>query len=69
MRMKTFLAVGATALLLAAPLQAQTTTASSFDSLSPGNQKIANSLFAAQNTAGTTRTPLTRDQIAAGVSS
>jgi hypothetical protein len=52
------------ALLLAAPLQAQTTTTgSSFDALSPGNQKIANALFNAQTTNGTT-TPLTRDQIA-----
>jgi len=48
------------ALLLASPVQAQT-TGGSFDSLSPGGQKIANALFSAQSTTGT---PLTRDQIA-----
>src|SRR5260370_8938235 len=52
--------------LLANPVWAQSSTAStgSFDSLSPGNQKIANALFSAQKTTGTTLTPLTRDQIA-----
>ena len=52
------------ALLLAAPVSAQNTSTRTFDSLSPGNQKIANALFSAQNTAGTTLTPLTKDQIA-----
>ena len=57
-------------LLLANPGWAQsdttttTTTTGSFDSLSPGNQKIANALFAAQKTTGTTLTPLTKNQIA-----
>src|SRR5260370_2053803 len=52
--------------LLANPVWAQSSTAiaGSFDSLSPGNQKIANALFSAQKTTGTTLTPLTRDQIA-----
>src|SRR5258708_24930608 len=45
-------------LLLANPGWAQ-----SFDSLSPGNQKIANALFSAQKTTGTT-TALTKNQIA-----
>ena len=49
-------------LMLANPGWAQSST--SFDSLSPGNQKIANALFSAQRTTGTTRTLLTRDQIA-----
>src|SRR6266851_6152775 len=55
------------AVAAANPLWAQmtTTTTGSFDALSPGNQKIANALFAAQNTTGTTLTPLTKDQIAA----
>ena len=54
------------ALLLAAPASAQTATPATggFDSLSPGNQKIAEALFSAQRTTGTTRTALTRDQIA-----
>jgi hypothetical protein len=59
-------------LMLASPGWAQSSTRSTasatgtttFDSLSPGNQQIANALFSAQNTAGTTRTPLTKDQIA-----
>src|SRR5580765_932060 len=53
-------------LMLANPgwAQSSTTPTASFDSLSPGNQKIANALFSAQNTTGTTRTPLTKDQIA-----
>lgn len=59
-------------LMLASPGWAQSSTRSTagatgtttFDSLSPGNQKIANALFSAQNTTGTTRTPLTKDQIA-----
>jgi hypothetical protein len=58
-------------LLLANPGWAQSTTTPSsptiptgnFDSLSPGNQKIANALFSAQKTTGTT-TPLTKNQIA-----
>ena len=53
-------AVGIALLLSASPIQAQT-TGGSFDSLSPGGQKIANALFSAQSTTGT---PLTRDQIA-----
>ena len=64
MKTRLLLTAAGIALLLAAPLQAQTiTTGGSFDALSPGNQKIANSLFNAQTTTGT-RTPLTRDQIA-----
>ncbi len=59
-------------LMLASPGWAQSSTRSTasatgtttFNSLSPGNQKIANALFSAQKTAGTTRTPLTKDQIA-----
>ena len=57
-------------LLLATPgwAQSATTTATiptgNFDSLSPGNQKIANALFSAQKTTGTTLTPLTKNQIA-----
>ena len=58
-------------LLLANPGWAQSTTTTSsttiptgnFNSLSPGNQKIANALFSAQKTTGTT-TPLTKNQIA-----
>jgi hypothetical protein len=52
-------------LLLAAPGWAQSTTSptGNFDSLSPGNQKIANALFDAQRPSGT-QTALTRDQIA-----
>src|SRR5436309_5015347 len=52
-------------LLLAAPAWAQSTTApaGNFDSLSPGNQKIANALFSAQRPTGT-QTTLTKDQIA-----
>jgi hypothetical protein len=51
-------------LLLAGPAGAQSTTGptGSFDSLSPGNQKIADALFAAQKPTGT-QTTLTRDQI------
>ena len=54
------------ALMLTNPgwAQSSTTATASFDSLSPGNQKIANALFSAQRTTGTTRTPLTKDQIA-----
>src|SRR5689334_5112963 len=55
------------ALAAANPLWAQTTvttTTGAFDALSPGNQKIATALFNAQNTTGTTLTPLTKDQIA-----
>ena len=57
-------------LLLTAPGWAQSTTTTTtiptgnFDSLSPGNQKIANALFSAQKTTGTTLTPLTKNQIA-----
>ena len=40
-----------------------TTTTSSFQNLSPGNQKIVNALFADQHPTGT-QTTLTRDQIA-----
>src|SRR6266567_3828409 len=58
-------------LLLANPGWAQSTTTTSsttiptgnFDSLSPGNQKIANALFAAQKPTGT-QTALTKNQIA-----
>ncbi len=59
-------------LLLANPGWAQSTTTTSstttiptgnFDSLSPGNQKIANALFSAQKPTGT-QTALTKDQIA-----
>ncbi len=58
-------------LLLANPGWTQSTTTTSsttiptgnFDSLSPGNQKIANALFSAQKTTGTT-TPITKNQIA-----
>ena len=65
-----FTAVGIV-LLLANPgwAQSATTTSSTtiptgnFDSLSPGNQKIANALFAAQKPTGT-QTALTRNQIA-----
>jgi hypothetical protein len=65
-------------LLLASPIRAQSsstvmtsgasasasaaTTAGAFQSLSPGDQKIANALFAAQTTRGSGR--LSRDQIA-----
>src|SRR5713101_2969225 len=58
-------------LMLANPGWAQSSTtpttsaARTFDSLSPGNRKIANALFSAQNTAGTNLTPLTKNQIAA----
>src|SRR5437763_10666397 len=55
----------AVAVLLAAPAWAQLTATGAFAELSPGNQKIAQALFDAQRTNGTTRTPLTRDQIAA----
>lgn len=57
-------------LMLASPGWAQSSTAptasttTTFDSLSPGNQKIANALFSAQHTTGTKLTPLTKDQIA-----
>ena len=65
-----FTAVGIV-LLLANPGWSQSTITTSsttiptgnFDSLSPGNQKIANALFAAQNPTGT-QTALTKDQIA-----
>jgi hypothetical protein len=58
-------------LLLANPGWAQSTATTSsstiptgnFDGLSTGNQKIANALFSAQKTTGTT-TPLTKNQIA-----
>jgi hypothetical protein len=58
-------------LLLASPGWAQSTTTTSsttiptgnFDSLSPGNQKIANALFSAQKPTGT-QTALTKNQIA-----
>src|SRR5438874_8365659 len=56
-------------LLLATPgwAQSATTTATiptgNFDSLSPGNQKIANALFSAQRPSGT-QTALTKNQIA-----
>jgi len=66
MTIRILIAAVAIAGLLANPVWAQTSTtiAGSFDSLSPGNQKIANALFSAQKTTGTTLTPLTRDQIA-----
>ncbi len=66
MTIRILVAAVAIAGLLANPVWAQssTTIAGSFDSLSPGNQKIANALFSAQKTTGTTLTPLTRDQIA-----
>src|SRR5713101_722661 len=57
-------------LMLANPGWAQSSTtpttsaARTFDSLSPGNRKIANALFSAQNTTGTNLTPLTKNQIA-----
>ena len=60
MTIKILLTAAGIALLSASPIQAQT-TGGSFDSLSPGGQKIANALFSAQSTTGT---PLTRDQIA-----
>ena len=60
MTMRTLLTAAGIVVLLAAPVGAQT-TGGSFDSLSPGNQKIANALFSAQSTTGT---PLTRNQIA-----
>src|SRR5437016_14685240 len=56
-------------LLLTAPGWAQSATTTStiptgnFDSLSPGNQKIANALFSAQKPSGT-QTALTKNQIA-----
>jgi hypothetical protein len=55
------------ALLLANPAWAQssTTSTASFDSLSPGNQKIADALFSAQRVRGTSASVMTRDQIAA----
>lgn len=72
MKIRILLAAAGVVLMLAAPVWAQSTTVSTatttstrtFDSLSPGNQKITNSLFAAQNTNGTNLTPLTKDQIA-----
>ena len=65
-----FTAVGI-ALLVANPGWSQSTITTSsttiptgnFDSLSPGNQKIANALFAAQKPTGT-QTALTKNQIA-----
>lgn len=63
MRIKTLLIAAGIALWAASPVFAQT-AGGSFDSLSPGNQKIANALFSAQNTTGMNQTPLTRDQIA-----
>lgn len=66
MTIRILLAAAGIALLLVDPGWAQSTTTSTttFDSLSPGNQKIANALFSAQNTTGTTLTPLTKNQIA-----
>lgn len=49
----------------AAPGGAPGTTASAFESLSPGGQKIARSLFEAQKTTTTAPKPLTLDEIAA----
>lgn len=47
------------------PADAQTAASSgAYESLSPGNQKIARALFEAQKTGGSTK-PLTLDQIAA----
>lgn len=63
MKIKTLLIAAGIALGATSAAFAQTTTGGSFDSLSPGNQKIANALFSAQNTTGS-QTPLTRDQIA-----
>jgi hypothetical protein len=72
MKIRILAAAAGAILMLSAPVLAQPTTISTatgtstrtFDSLSPGNQKIANALFSAQDTTGTTRTPLTKDQIA-----
>jgi hypothetical protein len=72
MKIRILVAAAGAILMLSAPVLAQSTTISAatgtsmrtFDSLSPGNQKIANALFSAQDTTGTTRTPLTKDQIA-----
>ncbi|MBI3016058.1 MAG: hypothetical protein HYY65_13590 [Candidatus Tectomicrobia bacterium] len=52
--------------MLAAPVLAQTTDQGTFDSLPPGEQKIADALFNAQVTNSTegSPTPLTRDDIA-----
>ena len=50
-------------LLLASASWAQSIPTGNFDSLSPGNQKIANALFSAQKPTGT-QTALTKDQIA-----
>lgn len=71
MAIKTILTTVGIVLLLANPGWAQSTTTmpstttptGNFNSLSPGNQKIANALFSAQSTTGT-KTPLTQDQIA-----
>src|SRR5713226_3479695 len=53
-----------TATTTTGPTTTTATTTGDFQKLSPGNQKIANALFSAQNTTGTTLTPLTKDQIA-----
>lgn len=72
--MKRWIAFALFGIMLAtAPAAAQTTappaaTASNdgaFDTLSPGNQKIARALFDAQQRSGSTSTPLSLDDIAA----
>jgi hypothetical protein len=71
MTIRVLLTAAGIVLLLASPGWGQSTTTTSsttiptgnFDSLSPGNQKIANALFSAQKTTGTT-TALTKNQIA-----
>ena len=74
MMMRSLVIAGAIALAAVHPACSQTTTTTTtstttstgaFDALSPGNQKIATALFNAQNTTGTTLTPMTKDQIAA----
>ena len=73
MTLRILVAATGLALALASPGWAQTTVTTTttataptgnFNSLSPGNQKIANALFSAQKTTGTTLTPLTKNQIA-----
>ena len=72
MTIRIFVTAIGVALLLATPGWAQSTITSTttttiptgnFNGLSPGNQKIANALFAAQKPTGT-QTALTKDQIA-----
>ena len=71
---KIILATTVVILLLTSPIWAQSTSgttmsssgasASAFQSLSPGNQKIANALFTAQSQSTSGRARLSRDQIA-----